>query len=160
MSFVDVLNGTATAQAFRGRIVVIGDMTTTKDDSYTSADRSARMPAAELQANAIATIVAGLPLSNAPGALTVAMIVALALLATALAIYFSTPAALALSAAAGLLVVLAAQLSFGAGTVIAIVAPLLTLVVATVANPIATRAARIGGPAEATGPVSASRSAC
>lgn len=69
---------------------------------------------------------------------------ALAVLAVLLALRLSTRLALSVCATVGLLLLLAAQIAFDRGLVLAIVPPLLALVAAAVANPIAARAARIG----------------
>ena len=147
VSFLDVLEDRVDPARFRNRIVVIGDtLTDLVDDSLpTAVDREGRMAPVEWHANAIATLRAGQPLRDVPTALTVALIVGLALLASALAMRCSMLTAFALSAGAGLLCLLAAQLAFNAGWVVAVVPSLLALGLATVANPLVARAARIGG---------------
>ena len=103
------------------------------------------MSDAELHANELATMRAGVTLRKAPGWLTVVLVIAVSLLASALALRVRPAAAVALSLGAGLIVLVAAQVSFDAGVVIAIVPPLAALVVAIVGNQLALRRARIGG---------------
>jgi len=146
-SFLDVLDGKVDPARFRDRIVVIGDTTTdtVRKSRRTAVEAKGGMAPLEWHANAIATMRAGQPLRDVPTALTVALIAGLALLASALALRLSTVGAFALSAGAGLLFLLAAQLAFNAGWVVAVVPALLALVVATVANPLVARGARLGG---------------
>jgi len=147
VSFRDVLSNQVNPATFRDRIVVIGNTSAakTKATAPTAVDREGRMTKGEVHANAIATMRAGQPLRDVSEALDIALILGLALLASAFALRFSLTAALALCAATGPFFLLVAQLAFNGGWVVAVVAPLLALVVAAAANPLMTRAVRHGG---------------
>ena len=70
------------SSAFAGKIVVIGPAAPSLQDIHqTPVDQL--MPGGEIQANAIATVLRGLPLRSIPGALTVFLIILLALLVPA-----------------------------------------------------------------------------
>jgi len=144
--FRDVRDGRVDPARFRDRIVVIGSVSSESAAAFrTARDASVPMAPAEWQANEIATMRAGLALRDVPDAVTIALIVAFALLAAALAMRCSTPVAVAGGAGAALLFVVASQLAFQSGWVVAMLPPLIALVVATVANPLIERVAAIGG---------------
>jgi adenylate cyclase len=83
-SFSDVLAGRVPAARFRGKIVVVGTtVLNTQDVQSTPAGDN--MPGAEINANAIATILDGFPLDEVPGWLAVALIALLGLAAPAAA---------------------------------------------------------------------------
>jgi adenylate cyclase len=96
------------------------------------------MSGTEIQANAIATVRRGLPLRDAPKWAAVLLIVALALVPAALATRGRAIMTLALTAAAGVVFLVGAQLAFGTGRMLPVVAPLLALVLSLVAVRIAT----------------------
>lgn len=144
--FRDVRDGRVDPARFRDRIVVIGSVSTESAAAFwTARGASVPMAPAEWQANEIATMRAGLALRDVPDAVTIALIVAFALLAAVLAMRCSTPVAVAGGAGAALLFVVAAHVAFENGWVVAMLPPLIALVVATIANPLIERAATIGG---------------
>jgi adenylate cyclase len=109
-----------------------------RDVKRTPADGGTRMSGPEIHANAIATVRRGLPLRDAPKWTAVLLIVALALVPAALATRGRAIMTLGLAAAAGVVFLAGAQLAFGAGRVLPVVAPLLALVLSLVAVRIAT----------------------
>jgi adenylate cyclase len=140
VSFVDVRNGNVAAGRFRDKIVIVGETSLRGTDvTSTPADGGARMSGPETHANAIATVRRGLPLRDAPPWAAVLLTLALAIVPAALAIRARTVLALALVAGAGAAFVAGAQLAFGAGWVLPVIAPLLALVLSAVASQVATR---------------------
>ena len=81
LSFSDVLRGRVPADAFRGKIVVVGATAPSLQDFHaTPVGGDHEMPGAEVQANAIWTVENGFPLQSAPGWLNLALIVLFGLL--------------------------------------------------------------------------------
>ena len=67
-SYSDVLRGRVPPEAFRGRIVVVGtEAARLKDVSSTSTTTDSLMSGPEVQGNAVATVLAGLPLTSPAG---------------------------------------------------------------------------------------------
>lgn len=125
---IDVLQGRADA-ALRGRIVIIGTTAARLGDTSSVPVGDQPMPGPEIQANAVATILDGVPLRDAPGWLDALLIAALALLGTLVAMragWVTLVGVVAIGAAYAL----AAQLAFAAGTIVDVVHPLLALIVA------------------------------
>lgn len=120
-SYVDVLDEQVDPEAFRDKIVVVGPAATSLRDEHPTPTADA-MDGAEIQANAIATLLRGVPLRDAPGWWTAALVL-LAGVAAPLAAAI-TPVRRALVAAllvgvgalAGVLVL--GQLAFQAGDVV------------------------------------------
>jgi CHASE2 domain-containing sensor protein len=139
VSLADVRGGKVPAARFRDKIVVVGETSLRAADVHpTPADGGTRMSGPEIQANAIATVRRGLPLRDAPTWAAVLLIVALAVVPAALAIRGRAIMTLALTVAAGVVFLVGAQLAFGAGRVLPVVAALLALVLSLVAVRIAT----------------------
>ena len=132
-SFSALLDGRVPAARLRDRIVVVGATAPSLQDLHavpTSGDSV--MPGPELQANAISTVLRGVPLRPVPGWVDLLATLALAL-AVPLAALRLRPRAVAVLAGVALAGWLAAgQLAFDAGRVLAVAAPLLGLVLGTV----------------------------
>lgn len=129
--FDDVVAGRSGALAkLRGKVVLIGY---TDRRSETSAPGANEMNRTEIQANAISTALDGFPLRSAGGLLDVTLIVLLGLLPFALALRLRAPLVVALCLLAAGAFCVAAQLAFAQGRVIAVVWPLSSLLLATVA---------------------------
>jgi len=79
LSFARVLHGRFDPAAVRDKVVVIGATAPVLQDVHSTAAGSP-MSGPEVQANAIATALAGFPLRSPPGVVTVLLILALALL--------------------------------------------------------------------------------
>ena len=131
--FADLVKGRLDPGKLRGRVVVVGASAPSLQDLHpvpTAHDEL--MPGPEVQANAISTVLRGLPLREAPGWLDL-----LATLALALAVPL---AALRLRALWSILVgivalaawLVAAKLLFDAGTVVTVLPPLVALVLGSV----------------------------
>lgn len=132
-SFLDLLNGRAPASAFRGRIVIVGDSSPLDHDVHaTPVDQL--MPGVELEANAVATLLAGRPLRSAPGWVGVLLVLSLAMLMPLLGLgvrpIWLLLAALTLAAAS----LASDQFAFDRGLVLPAVAPLLALGVSAAAT--------------------------
>ncbi len=131
-SYVDVLYGRVNPDLLKGKIVVVGATSPVLQDVKQTPYGGELMPGAEVQANAIATVLDGIPLRSAPGWLNVFLILLLAAIGP-LAGYFLRPVmAIFMSLAAAAIFVAVAQLVFNTGWIVAIVCPLLALAVGAV----------------------------
>jgi adenylate cyclase len=129
-SFVDVLDGKVPASAIRGKVVVVGATAPRLNDLHPTSVGDGPMSGPEINANAIQTVMDGVPLRDPPGWGDALLIVGLAALAAAAGLRRSAllsvlPSALLLAA-----LLLGAYGLFLAGTVIPVVVPALALVVA------------------------------
>jgi adenylate cyclase len=132
-SFSKVLRGKVDPKNLAGKVVVIGASAPSLQDVWsTSAAPDELMPGAEVQANAIATVLESLPLRSSPGWLDVLAILLLAAIATVAGVRLKPLAAFAIAIGAGALYLVVAQLAFDADLVIAVVYPLVALVAAAV----------------------------
>jgi CHASE2 domain-containing sensor protein len=116
VSFVDVLEGRASAALFRHRLVIVGDTAASGQDLHPTP--LGLMTGAEVQANALATILAGFPLRAAPGWLTVLLIVVLAMIAPLASLWRGALVTLAAAGSALLALVVGAQVAFDAGLIL------------------------------------------
>jgi CHASE2 domain-containing sensor protein len=129
VSAIDVLAGRVPARRFRDKIVVIGVVVPAGHDIHrTPLDDD--MPGAEIQANALDTILHGEPLRDVPALVDVVVILLLACAPVAAAVWWSAPATAAIVAACVMVLLGAAQLAFLGGWIIAVVVPLVALAAA------------------------------
>jgi adenylate cyclase len=131
-SFVDVLYGRVNPELLKGKIVVVGATSPVLQDVKQTPYGGELMPGAEVWANAIATVLDGVPLRSAPGWLNIALIVLLAAIGPITGYFMRPVMAFIVSLGSGLIFVSAAQLAFNSGLIIAVVIPLLALVVGAV----------------------------
>jgi adenylate cyclase len=132
-SFSQVYAGRIAASAFRGRVVVVGATTPTLQDVHpTAASPGELMPGPELQANAISTILHGFPLRDAPGWLTVILIVLLGMAVPLANLRLRSWRVGLLALALAAAYVVATQLAFNAGLIVTFVYPLMAILLATV----------------------------
>jgi len=123
--YSDVLRGRVPPETFRDRIVVVGTSAARlKDASTTSTTDRALMSGPEVQANVIATILDGLPLSSPGGFASAVLILLMAAAAPLAAVRLGRIGVAVAGAVAGVGLLIAAQLLFGAGWVIPVVHPL------------------------------------
>jgi adenylate cyclase len=128
----DVLSGRVPPDAFRDQVVVIGFVTSGPVDRHrTSVGDDPRMSGTEIHANAISTILRGAPLRDAPRIVDVLLIVALGLVPLLAWALPRWPAKLAVVLGAALAFLVSAQLLFAAGKIVAVIAPLFALGLAT-----------------------------
>lgn len=134
VSFSELVRGKVPAGVIRGRTVVIGATDPTIHDQHATSASTELMAGPEVQANAIWTVLHGLPLRSAAAWVDVLGILGLSLIVPLLAVRVR-PAFAALAApAAGLAYVALAQIAFEHGTMLAVAAPVLGLALATVAT--------------------------
>ncbi len=135
LSFSDVLRGYFSADAVRGRVVVVGaSAPTLRDVHATPVGGGKPMAGAEVQANAIWTAIHGLPLRSAPSALGLILIALLALVPPLVGTRLSGVAVGVFVAVSAVALLIGAQLTFQAGVIIDVAAPLVALVVSAVAS--------------------------
>jgi adenylate cyclase len=134
VSFASVSNpkryGHLPPNLFRGKIVVVGnDQLSLQDFHATSTD--SQMPGAEIQANAIATILRGFRLTSAPVWIDIALIVLLAAAVPLASLRFGPVPCLALAVGFAAAITVGTQLAFNAGRINSFVYPLVTLVLSS-----------------------------
>jgi adenylate cyclase len=133
ISFSQVLDGDFPERLFENKAVIVGGPAPILQDVHpTSVAGGELMPGAELHANAVTTILDGLPLEYAPDWLDVALIVLMAAVAPAASLRLAPLGSLSVAVAAGFVFVLGAQLAFEDGLVVAVIYPLVALAIATV----------------------------
>ncbi|HEV2723772.1 MAG TPA: adenylate/guanylate cyclase domain-containing protein [Thermoleophilaceae bacterium] len=133
ISFSRLVRGQVDERSIRGKIAVVGATAPSLQDVHpTPFGGGQLMPGAEIQANAISTVLRGFPLKETPtpvGTLLVGLM-AMAAPLTGLRLKPLLNFAFALCLGAGFLV--AAVLAFGAGMIVPVVTPLLALAVGAV----------------------------
>ncbi|CAB4916482.1 unannotated protein [freshwater metagenome] len=141
ISFADVLFGTFKKGTFTGRTVVVGAVAPSlQDNQPTSTSGSEVMPGPEIQASAMHTIIEDFPVRRTPGWLAVVLTIFFLLLPPLLAVpkfpglgrRLPVFVAFALSVLVGAGYFGLAVLLFNAGTVLALAAPLIALLVSAI----------------------------
>jgi adenylate cyclase len=130
VSFSRVLRGRFPPGTFRGRVVVVGSTALILHDVASTATGE-NMSGPELNANAVATVLDGFPLGEAPGALALLLVAALGLVVPAAALPLRGLRWLPVPLAALAIYLVAAQLAFGGGTILPVVPGLLALALGT-----------------------------
>jgi adenylate cyclase len=121
------------ASVFRGRIVVVGATEPTLQDvHFASTGGSTLMSGAEIQANAIATILRDFPLHGLGVIGDIALIVLLGMVAPLVNLRWRPVRALLFAVALAALFTLATQLLFNAGLIVSYTYPLLALVLSSI----------------------------
>jgi adenylate cyclase len=131
-SFSEILRGNVEARQFEGKIVVVGAAAPILHDVWQTAAGGGLMPGPEVQANAMATVLNGMPLRSSPGVLDIALIVLLAIVAPLAGFFLRPLLALVVALLAAALFLLAAQLSFDGGVILPVVYPLVALAVGAI----------------------------
>ncbi len=126
VSYYKVLENKVPRGFFRGKIVLIGASDTALQDLHPT-PAGPLMPGVEVQANAVETIRRSLPLKSAPGWLNVGLILLLGLAAPAASLRLSPLRSLGLALLMGGAFVVACQLAFDGGLIVAFVYPLAAL---------------------------------
>ena len=134
VSFSRVLDGKFEPGFFKDKIVVVGPWAPSLQDVHPVSFGDDLMPGPEIQANAVATILDGLPLRLAPGWLDLTLILVLGLLPALTGIRLSLRGTLVLAIAAAAAFLVATQLAFNAGLVISFVYPFGALLVSSVGS--------------------------
>jgi adenylate cyclase len=129
VSFSDVVQGEVPSARFADAIVVIGAVAPSQQDIHAVSWPDASMSGPEIHANAIDTLLRGAPLRSTGGAADLAIAIGLALLAPLLGLFLRPLTGLVVALAAGGAYAVIAQLLFGAGWIVPVVAPLAGLAV-------------------------------
>jgi adenylate cyclase len=133
-SFSAVLRGEVDPKDLAGKVVAVGATAPSLQDVWSTSaprgDEGNLMSGAEVQANAIATVLESLPLRSSPGWLDVLAILLLTAIATVAGVRLKPLAAFAVAIAAGAVYLVVAQLAFDADLVISVVYPLVALLAA------------------------------
>jgi adenylate cyclase len=133
VSYGDVYAGKIPPSFFKGKIVVIGPTAPSLQDLHpTSTDPS--MAGAEVQANAINTVLRGFPLSAAPGWINVVLIVLFGVTVPLAALRVRPIVSIAIAVAIGIVFAIVAQLLFNGGTIVSFVYPLLALILSGIGS--------------------------
>ena len=124
VSFSDLLRGRVPSRRLRGKVVIVGASVPALPDLHvTSTTGNGLMTGAEIIANAIDTVRRGAPLRSVAGGVDIALIVLLALLTPLLALRLTPLRATLAALAGGALYVVATQLAFESGRVVALSYP-------------------------------------
>jgi adenylate cyclase len=133
VSFSRVVEGRVPAELIRDRIVVIGATAPSLQDVHpTPLGGGAPMSGPEIQANAIATALAGFPLDSGPGWLNVALIVLLGMVGPGLALWLGPVRAAVVGLLAAAVFAVAVQLAFNGGMIVSFLYPLGSLLLGVV----------------------------
>lgn len=133
ISFSRVLRGRYPKNLFRDKIVVVGPAAPSLQDVHpTSASGDDLMSGGEIQANAISTVLDDFPLDAMPGGINVLLIVLLGMTGPAAAIRLRPLRALGVDLLVLVGFVVAVQLAFNSGLIVAFIYPLGALVLGSV----------------------------
>jgi hypothetical protein len=134
VSFSSLVEGKVPASTLRGKTVVIGATDPTIHDQHATSASTELMAGPEVQANAIWTVLHGLPLRTAPMWLDLLAVASLSLLVPLLAARVRPVIAALAAPAAGLGYVALAQVAFEHDLVVTVAAPVLGLALSGVAT--------------------------
>lgn len=134
VSFSDAMQGETPPGFFRGKIVVVGPWASTFQDLHPVSAGKALMPGPEIQANAISTVRRGLPLNSVPSWLNVALLICLGLLSPIAGLRFSLRGTLVISIMVAVAYVVATQLAFTGGRILAFVYPFGALTLSSIGS--------------------------
>ena len=128
--FIDLVKGRIDPAKLRGRIVVVGASAPSLQDLHpVPTIDDGLMPGPEVQANAISTVLRGLPLREAPWWADLLAVIALAFVVPLVSLRLRARWSILVGVAALALWLVVAQLAFERGTVVAVVPPIVALVV-------------------------------
>ena len=132
ISYSRVLSGDFPPHLFASKVVLVGAAAPALGDAHQTPMSGAPMPGTEIVANQLATVLGGIPLRAPSEAVTILLIVLLALLVPLAGLRLRTAPVILIGL--GLLVVwsIAAQLAFNSGSQLDYVDPLAALALATV----------------------------
>jgi CHASE2 domain-containing sensor protein len=133
-SFAKVLRGHVPDSALRGKVVVVGATSPTLQDLHsTPTSGNNLMAGPEVEANAIWTVLHGVPLRSTPMLVDLLLIALLGFTAPLARLRFGVLTATAAGFATAAVFAVAVQLGFGAGWIVTVVPPLFALLCGTVA---------------------------
>jgi adenylate cyclase len=131
VSYSDVLKGRVPSSFFRGKIVVVGASAAAIQDVHPTST-TPTMSGPEVQANAIATALAGFPLRDAPGTWNILLVLALGLLPAVVSLRGGPLRTLGTALAGGTVFAVGAQAAFDHGRIVSVVYPLGALALSAV----------------------------
>jgi adenylate cyclase len=131
-SFSRVARGRFKPGTFRNRIVVIGAVAPSLQDRHPTSWPAGEMAGPEIHANAIDTLLRGLPLHDTGSLADLLIAIGLALLPALLGLRLRPFVALGLGAGAAVAYLVVAQIAFGRGLILPVTVPLVGLAVALV----------------------------
>jgi len=132
ISFSDVYNGLFPAGFFRDKIVVVGASAPSLQDVHPVSFGQDEMPGPEIQANAIATVLDGLPLTLVPRWINLVLIIVLGFLCPLASLRLNLLWTLMLAIGAAVAFLVLTQFAFNHGWVVSFVYPLGALVASSV----------------------------
>jgi adenylate cyclase len=128
--YYKVLLGQFSPSAVRGKIVIVGATARILQDIHPTATSSG-MPGPEIWANAISTLLRGVPLRNAPGWLNIVAILLLGMAIPISSLRLRQWRSLLDALALAVVFTIAVQIAFDSGVIVTFVYPLLALAVGT-----------------------------
>ncbi len=132
ISFARVMRGDFPAGELEGKLVIVGASSPILQDVHATATTGAQtMPGPEIWANAAATLLAGVPLRDAPGWLDVLLIVLLGVVVPFSSARLRQWRSLLDALALALVFSVAVQVAFDSGLIVTYVYPLLALAIGT-----------------------------
>lgn len=134
ISFSKVFRSEFPKGFFKDKIVVVGAWAPSLQDIHPTSYGNDEMPGPEIQANAISTILRGLPIEFVPGWLNLVLIVVLGLLAPLASLKLNLFRTLVLAVVAAAIYIGVTILAFNHGWVLAFVYPFGALVLASVGS--------------------------
>ncbi|HET6866504.1 MAG TPA: adenylate/guanylate cyclase domain-containing protein, partial [Solirubrobacteraceae bacterium] len=133
VKFEDVYSGKVPPSFFKNKIVVIGPTAADLHDIH-PASTDPQMSGAEVEANAIDTVLRGFPLTAAPGWVNVVLIVLFGVAVPLAALRVRPIVSIGIAVAIGIVFAIVAQLLFNAGTIVSFVYPLLALILSGIGS--------------------------
>jgi adenylate cyclase len=127
-----VLRGQFRPGTFRDRIVIVGAVAPTLQDIHPVSFGDDEMAGPEIQANAISTVLRGLPLESVPGWVDLLLVVGLGLLAPLVSLRLNLRGTLLLAIAAAAAFVVGTQVAFQSGWINSFVYPFGALTMSSV----------------------------
>jgi adenylate cyclase len=131
-SLSQVAKGRFSPGAFRGRIVVVGASAPTLQDLHPVSFGDDEMPGPEIQANAISTVLRGLPITSVAGWVDLLLVIGLGMLAPVASLKLNLRGTLILAILAAAAFLLATQGAFQSGWVNSFVYPFGALTMSSV----------------------------
>lgn len=131
-SYVDVLRGDVPASRLRDTVAVVGGTDPLLQDQHPTPPSGELMSGPEIQANAIATVLKGLPLRTVSSGWTTFLVLVMALVVPLLGMRLGGIACAFAGAAFAAIGAAATQVAFNSGTVLQIVPPAFALLTSTV----------------------------
>jgi len=129
--YANVLRGSFSQAAVRGKLVVLGATAPILQDVHPTATSGGDMPGAEIWANAISTLLRGVPLRGIPGPINVFLVVLLGAVVPLGSLRLRQWRAVAGALALAVVYTIAVQVAFERGLIVTLVYPLLALALGT-----------------------------